>query len=121
MKDLAERTQAEELWLWRRSKGLKASTAAARFGIGRSAYWRAEAGRRGVAKGPWRPVRDPPAGLLCALARRRSGMTAWEVARALGVSRVTLLAWERASDGRLGRFWARKGYAFPVYICFTEG
>lgn len=114
-KNLAARTPAEELWLARKAAGLTSEQAALAAGIGRSAYRAAELGRiplpapfkTGLVK-----VRAPSTPLLLALARRRSGLGLAGLAKAGSVSRVTVLAWERAGRGELVRFWEKHGYRF---------
>lgn len=112
-RDLSARTPAEELWLWRRSKGLTQRQAAARLGVGRGRLSRAE--RDGVLEPPhaaWRPVSDPGTPALLALARRRSGLGLRGVADAAGISHRTLLAWERDGAEALVAWWERRGFTF---------
>ncbi len=47
----------------------------------------------------------PTMGDLCQIARVRSGRNLRPLADDVGVSHVTVLAWERRSDRRLVEFW----------------
>lgn len=115
-KDLRKRTPGERLWLARKAAGLTQVEAAAREGVGETAYAQAEKDRFAGAtpfKSPFPPVSKPALPALLALARRREGLGLDGTAAALGVSKVTLLAWER--EGRLcvRSYWACKGFIFP--------
>ncbi len=58
---------------------------------------------------------DPPSmGDLCRIARVRSDQNLRPLADDVGVSHVTVLAWERRSDDRLILFWKDRGYKFPT-------
>lgn len=112
-KNLAERTPAEELWLSRKAIGRTQGGQAAWLGVSRSSLQDSE--RNGpvpMLLGLWQPVSGPDLPLLLALARRRSGLGLTGVARRAGVSRVTVLAWEKNEDRRLLEFWAGRGFTF---------
>lgn len=110
-KDLSTASPGERLWLVRQNAGMTQREAADRHGCCLSIYQRYEQDKRE----PEYLVVPPPLhiGLLCALARRRSGLTLNQVAEALGVSKVTVLTMERAGDSRLVNFWRRKKFLFP--------
>lgn len=115
--DLTRPSEGERFWLWRRSKGWNQARAGAALGIGRGLLSAFEAGRvpENPRKSPQTPskIRQRPSlPLLLALARRRSGYPLPKVARAVGVSRTTILAWERAGDPRLVGFWEARGFLF---------
>jgi hypothetical protein len=57
---------------------------------------------------------DETLGDLCLRARDNSGEALRAVAADIGVSHVTLLAWERRSDPRLVAYWRGRGYLFPA-------
>jgi transcriptional regulator with XRE-family HTH domain len=112
-RDLSTRTPAEELWLWRRSRGLTQRGAAALLGVGRGRLSRAERdGVLGLPHAAWRPVSDPGTDLLLALARRRFGRGLRATADAAGISHRTLLAWERDGSEALVAWWERRGFTF---------
>lgn len=128
-------TDGEALWLWRWIAERDQSHVAERFGVCRQSVSAWEVGDRPVPRYvDARIGRDLPPGLhpgctpgagfrqheaggsaadviyagpLAALARRRSGWGLAGVARKAGVSRRTILAWERRGDPRLIRFWSR--------------
>jgi transcriptional regulator with XRE-family HTH domain len=106
--DLTLWTPGERLWLWRLDQGLSQRAAARRLKTSRTTLYQAEHDRAALP----RQLRHPATRgwLLHRLARRRSGTSATALARALGVSRVTLNAWERADDPRLRAWWERQGY-----------
>lgn len=112
-KDLRTRTRGEEVWLWRRARGLTQEGAAARLGVGRGSLSRAE---RDVAptlvRIRLRQGSEPALPLLLVLARRRSGVTLEGLAEALGVSRVTVLKREARGDPFLRAWWGVQGYRF---------
>lgn len=113
--DLRRRTPGERFWLARRAAGLSGPEAALRAGLGKNALYEAERGLRpvpGLREARLKPVR-PGLPELLALARRRAGTGLGGLAEALGTSRVTALARERAGDPDLRGFWARKGFRFP--------
>lgn len=108
--DLRRLTPAERLWLWRRLAGLTQAAAAGRLRVPLRSYQRAEAGNTGCIAPPRAPRPSP--GDLCALARRRSGLSLREAARRLGVSHVTLLAREGRGDQQLVLAWESLGFRF---------
>jgi len=115
-KDLRTRTPGERLWLARKGLGLSQVQAAALAGVGETAYGKAEKVLFGAPtpfKSPFPPISKPSLPVLLALARRRSGLGLDGTAAALGVSKVTLLAWERDGGPGLKVFWERRGYVFP--------
>lgn len=111
-RDLGRRTRGEELWLWRRRKGLTQEKTRARFGASEYAMAMAE-----KADAPTLPprcrLREPTWGELCALARRRHGLGLDETARRHGCSRVTLLSREKRGAAGLVLWWQDMGYKFP--------
>lgn len=107
-RDLRRPTPAERLWLWRRTTSLTQADAAARLGVPLRRYQRAEAGENSVQVPRGAP--RPTLGDLCALARRRSRLGLRAAAARLGISHVTLLAWERGSDPRLVEGWRVLGF-----------
>jgi DNA-binding XRE family transcriptional regulator len=112
--DLRKRTKGEELWLWRRDKGLTCAGAAEKLGVGRTTYWRMEVDR--IDPPPqwkWVPVQEPKYVLLLALARRRAGLGLYKTARKYGVSHVILLQEERSGSRNLIAFWQGRGFRFP--------
>lgn len=116
-RDLATRTPAEELWLWRRSKGLSQKAAAKALGVGRGRLSRAERdGVLGAPGGGWRPIKAPGTDLLLALARRRYGKGLRRTAAEAGISHRTLILWERAGSPDLAAWWERRGWRFPPGI-----
>lgn len=105
-------TPGERLWLARRASGESLGTFAARFRIGRNLYHKFE--KDEIERRRLHVARPRPAeGDLAALARRRSGLGLAGTARAAGVSRVTVLAWEEACDPRIVNFWRKRGFRFP--------
>ncbi len=116
-KDLAILTPGELLRIARHRAGLTQRQAAARAGVGKTAWWEAE---KGLAPAPTprearlRAVRRPTLAELLDLARRRSGLGLNEAAGLAGTSRVTLLAMERAGDDGLRAFWEKRGFKFPM-------
>lgn len=104
------RTPGEELWIWRRAMGFDQAQAGQYFYISEDAYWRAESDI-GKKLDP-EPV-EPTLGDLCALARRRHGLTMHATARLLGMSHVTLAKRERAGCRELVKAWKGLGYRFP--------
>lgn len=113
LKDLGQRTAAEELWLARKAAGRTQAEEARRRGLGRNTYVGAEAGLNPGPKAARRRVRPPTLAELLRLARRRSGKGLAALAGRLGVSRVTWLLWERAADARIRGFWEKGGFRFP--------
>lgn len=106
------RTNGEELWLWRKDKGLKQSAAAKRLGVSRATYWTYENDLQKVPpEGRWKPI-EPSRPLLLALARRRAGLNLRAAARALGCSHVTYLDWERKGELILVDWWKRQRFTF---------
>lgn len=116
-KDLSKRTPGEDLWLARKNADETAYEAARRAGWGRGRYRDAELDRGpplAPAGARLRAVPEPSLALLLLLARRRFGTGLAGVAKALSISRVTLLAAERRADPRLVRFWQKRGFRFPA-------
>lgn len=128
--DLATLTLMERLWLWRGRRKLDQRSMAAEIGVSRRIY----AAMEGAVRHSNRPrsqraievqavealqnlARRLPRATRTdrlALARRRSGVTLTRLAAALGVSRVTVLRWEKTADQRLAAYWERRGYRLPV-------
>jgi DNA-binding XRE family transcriptional regulator len=115
-RDLSDRTPAEDLWAWRRSRGLTQVEAAARFGVCHQVLSWLENGLRPVPAGITARTgcQSPPEPLLAVLARRRYGRGLAGTAALAGVSKVTWLAWERATDPRVRAFWEGRGFRFPL-------
>lgn len=114
--NLYSRTPGETLWIARKAAGLTQALAASRAGLGENAYGDAEKDRNRRAtplKIGVRPVSRPSLPVLLTLARRRSGLKLSEVARRLGVSKVTVHGWERSGRWALKEFWERRGFTFP--------
>jgi transcriptional regulator with XRE-family HTH domain len=107
-KDLRKWTKGEQLWLWRRAGEYTQEEAARRLKIGERHYWEAENDL--VSRATVALEGEPGLGDLCALARRRHGLLLRATAQMMGVSHVTLLAWERVGDPRLVNAWKNKGY-----------
>lgn len=84
--------------------------AAARFGVHEKKYWKIEAGILLAEPAP--PQLKWSMGDLCALARRRHGKSFRKTAQEIGISHVTLAAWEAKGDDRLVRHWKAMGYLF---------
>jgi DNA-binding XRE family transcriptional regulator len=108
---LAQRSAAENVWLDRRRRGLTQSAYAAAVGIGRTLL-------SDIERDSYPPVFNykpvvPTLGDLCALARRRSEVKLSRLERLLGVSKVTILAYERRGDKALAAFWRGRGFRFP--------
>lgn len=111
--DLTRWTTGEALWIQRRLLGETQEIAAMRCGMCEKQYWKAENDLLPLIKIGGRRARRYGDGDLCALARRRDGRSLRELATVLEAgSKVTLLAWEAASDERLVRAWAAQGYRF---------
>jgi len=112
-KDLTDQTFGEQLWLWRRREGIKQVHAAARFGLGRTSYWLRETDQIEFELPRWwRYGVEPSVGDLCALARRRTGLSLRRTAARMGISHVILLRREAASHPDLRAFWEGRGFRF---------
>lgn len=111
--DLSRIDGGEALWLWRSMAGLTQARAAVILGIGRTALSAAENAANPRVPPPTRNAVKPSRRFLLVLARRRSRLGLRYVAEAVGVSRVTILIWERRDDPRLVAFWTRRGFIFP--------
>lgn len=130
--DLTTRTPSEELWLWRRRQvspsgrqrgrigsGMSQTEAAQVLSIPSQRYHDAE-----TARLPERDIRamlaelnngeqpPPTPSELCALARRRSGMTLVYCYTVLKLSKVTFLERERAGDVGVVSHWKSVGFTF---------
>jgi len=110
-KDLTRRTPAEDLWLWRRWRGYTQAFAAQCLACSRSRYQRMEFG---LYPADYARTRFFPAepGLLCTLARRRSGKPLGYLAQRLRISKPTLIAWERNGHEKLIGYWQSRGFTF---------
>ncbi len=112
-RDLTTRDAAEELWLWRKSRGATQRRAAEALGVGRNRLQAAERdAAHALPDAPWRPIRAVPTPLLLALARRRSGLGLRGVAAAAGISHRTVILWERSGADPLVAWWERRGFTF---------
>ena len=128
--DLTRISDGEKLYLHRELMGFRVGDAAAHHGVSQ-AEWRAmEHDRQAVplelASNSVMPHRGmlvaaaryggaAELAALCRIARRRAGMTAGDVARGCGCSRVALWKRERGT-GRvfdLVAFWVERGFTFP--------
>lgn len=114
--DLTKLTPGEALWLARRRAGRTLGEEAAARGCGRRQLLEAEQGRRAAPRGHGGPVEGPTLPEALRLARRRWGAALGGLATALGVSRVTVHAWERRGDARLVLFWRRQGMRFGALL-----
>ncbi len=105
----------ERLWLVRVfEQGVSQDLAAPRAGVSHRRYVDMELGRRALEpalKGQLSALK-PPLGQRLRLARRRSGRHLRPLARAIGVSHVTLLKMELRADSRLVGFWEKQGFVF---------
>lgn len=111
-RDLTKRTQAEEVWLWRRSKGYTMRRAAKALGVGRTSLWKRLKENTALPR-PAPRVLNPSLPLILALARRRYGRGLKPLAKELGVSHMTLLKWEARGEEALVGWWCRRGWRFP--------
>lgn len=95
----------ERMWLRRKALCLSQREFCRKFGLSRGRLSAMELDRLEI---PPRLLEGVDVGVrpTLALLRRRSGLTLLGVAGVLGVSGVTVLAWERASDPRLIAWWA---------------
>lgn len=111
--NLRTMTTAEQLWAYRRLHGWTQDRAAAEFGMTSKTYWWIENGviRRALPECINETHIAAP-GVLCALARRRHGLTFRQTAAMLGISHVTLSLWEWTGERRLVDAWRSKGYDF---------
>lgn len=109
-------TPAEELWLWRKARGLVGTDAAGLLGLGHLAYWARETGATPLELAILRRIRaynerhPPTPALLLELAQRRSGKTVAATAKALGISRQRLWTLVRRGDERIFEYWRSKGF-----------
>lgn len=108
-KDLTTLSPGERFWVDRLRRSQTQAEAAARLGIPERRYLQIENDRRQAAKVP---KVKPTAAEMCGLARRRSGRSLEALGALLGVSKVTLLAWEAIGEPRLWAAWERMGYKF---------
>lgn len=108
-------TRGEELWLWRKRRGQSIAAAAAELGMGRGSYMAAERDGGIESQPPLSP--SPNQNEVMRLLRRRSRAGSRALARALGVSHVTWLKFERSSppDPRLCAFWISFDWSAGVY------
>jgi DNA-binding XRE family transcriptional regulator len=109
-KNLRKRTVGERFWLIRTHERQTQAQVAKAIGISERLYNHIE--RNIVASRPPGAAFKPSPGLLCALARRRDGRSLRSVAKALGISHVTLLVWEKTDCPELVKMWKRRGYEF---------
>ncbi len=110
--DLADH---ERLWLVRVfEQGVSQDEMAPRTRLSHNHYVAAELGRRDLTPllRQLYDYRIPPLEQRLRLARKRSGKQLKVLARALGVSHVTLLKMERRADARLVAFWRARGFKF---------
>jgi len=103
-------TEAERLFLWRSRKRMNQTQAARTFKRSRQYYSWMELGRRPVPKGAARITYPVHGREVLRLLRRRSGKTLEEIGRSIGVSRPTVMHFERETDPRLVEFWRGRGY-----------
>jgi DNA-binding XRE family transcriptional regulator len=110
-KNLHIRTDDEHLWLARRVRGLTQEEMAHNCKVPYKTYFRCEKGQATWPKA-LPPLTKVQPGDLCALARRRHGLTLLKTAVTVGCSHATLLAREQASDPDLVTSWRQLGYVF---------
>ncbi len=106
-------TRAEQLWIWRKEKGLTCATAAKRLGTSRVTYWLMERGKHVIPAKGWAVILKPSLTTLLRLARRRSRVPTERLAARLKTSRMTLLGWEREANQGLVTYWEKRGFSFP--------
>ena len=98
----SELTSGERLWLVRRRQDLTLQAMAEQYQVSQWRYTEWEHDRPTGEPQPWVAITALTVGEQCALARRRSGWPLRRVARATGLSHVTVLKWERATEETLG-------------------
>lgn len=110
-RSLGRRTAGEDHWLFRRKTKMTQARIASIFNISERRYnlWETDRETPIIYRYP-----DPSMGDLCALARRRQGWKLRRAAKKFGVTHVTLLRWEEASDPYLVAGWRSLGYRFPA-------
>lgn len=125
-KDLTQLTLGERLWIDRHRRGETQAQAARRYGCARTTYLAAERDDRTQPHaltwgkdGHPRMLGDtlPTVATLperLRLARRRLGGSMGSVALDLGVSRATLLTWEKAGRMELVLWWEKWGWSVAV-------
>lgn len=126
-RDLARLTPGEKLRLYRRRRRWGQDEMGSRvMGTGHDRVGEMERDRRPI---PERPLNGAAPHRLVAvrrsldqlkptlteqlqLARRRTGISAWELAKAIGVSRTMLNRYERAGHPRVVEWWRSRGFTF---------
>lgn len=113
-KDLRKRTVGEDLWMYRKWKGLTATQMAKKLGVGRTTYWTWERDKAEVPElsAQYHLWFKPPQSLLLTLARRRRGGRLNDTAALVGCSHVILLKREREGDPGLRTWWEKRGFIF---------
>jgi DNA-binding XRE family transcriptional regulator len=113
--DLSKTTPGEALFLARKAAGRTQPEAARALGVGLTAYGEAERDEKPLSRrvAPLKRAVARDSRVLILLARRRSGLGVFAIAKACGVSRPTLLAVEIRGDEGLKFFWSRQGFKFP--------
>lgn len=123
-KDMTQLTLGERLWIERHRLGETQAQAARRYGCARTTYLDAELDRRNRTMF-WPRTGTPhlldavlPRTATMAealrLARRRRWATMADAADAIGVSRATLLTWEKAGHMELVLYWERLGWSVAM-------
>lgn len=111
-KNLRKLTPGEILWCNRRAKGWTQTQAASWLDIPLKTYQRAERGECYLHSSLIKKWIAYPTGVVCALARRRSGLGMRGAAALLGLSHTTMLKMETESDPALCKLWRRQGFRF---------
>lgn len=114
-RNLLDISPPERLWLARVFRqGVSQDSAAPRAGVSHRKYVDFELGRLAMppAVRALFDYRIPPLRQRLRLARRRSRRHLRPLAKALGVSHVTLLLMEKRADARLVAFWKSQGFRF---------
>lgn len=104
-------TDRERVYLWRRRNGLRQEDLAKRSGIHPDTLGERERGASGRIGGVPLAVKKrlkPKPWELAVIMRRRKGWSQPELAKRLGVTKPTIIAWEKGRWGwtRLADYWA---------------
>lgn len=110
-KDLKKRTAGEELWLYRKYKGLRQEELAVKLGIGRTTYWKIETDQIEFEVPSHYSV-VPSLSQQLALARRRAGWSLRRTAAKMGISHVSFLKREQNGSLNLMVWWRTRGFFF---------
>jgi transcriptional regulator with XRE-family HTH domain len=137
-RDLYQRDTAENLWLWRHrqqsadsaARGRRANSmsqveAARHLNLSPAQFTKLESGDSTLMSADelaawtqwpgWQHVHESASiAELCFLARRRSGKSIKEIAKAMGISTVSYAKFEGEGDDRVRAYWQSQGYHFPI-------